>query len=100
MPSNGLLGNLLDNAFKWANQHIEIKAAQSNNHLCITVSDDGPGIAQDKVDELLQRGKRADQTTAGHGIGLSIVQNIVEAYHGRLKIIKIQLGGAEITVIL
>jgi two-component system sensor histidine kinase PhoQ len=95
-----LLGNLLDNAFKWANQHIEIKAAQTNKHLCITVSDDGPGIAQDKVDELLQRGKRADQTTAGHGIGLSIVQNIVEAYHGRLKIIKSQLGGAEITIIL
>ena len=95
-----LLGNLLDNAFKWANQHIEIKAHQTNNHLCITVSDDGPGIALDKVEELLKRGKRADQTTAGHGIGLSIVQNIVEAYHGSLKIIKSHLGGAEITVIL
>jgi two-component system sensor histidine kinase PhoQ len=95
-----LLGNLLDNAFKWANQTIEIKAEQTNSHLCITVSDDGPGIDQHKVAELLQRGKRADQTTAGHGIGLSIVQNIVEAYHGRLKITKSQLGGAEITVIL
>ena len=95
-----LLGNLLDNAFKWANQYIEIKADQTNNHLCITVSDDGPGIAQEKVEELLQRGKRADQTTAGHGIGLSIVQNIVEAYHGSLKIIKSHLGGAEITVVL
>ena len=95
-----LLGNLLDNAFKWANQPIEIKADQTNNRLCITVSDDGPGINQHKVEELLQRGKRADQTTAGHGIGLSIVQNIVEAYHGSLKITKSQLGGAEITVIL
>ena len=95
-----LLGNLLDNAFKWANQHIEIKAEQTNNHLRITVSDDGPGIDQHKVEELLQRGKRADQTTAGHGIGLSIVQNIVEAYHGSLKITKSQLGGADITVIL
>ena len=95
-----LLGNLLDNAFKWANQHIEIKAEQTNNHLRITVSDDGPGIDQHKVEELLQRGKRADQTRAGHGIGLSIVQNIVEAYHGSLKITKSQLGGAEITVIL
>lgn len=95
-----LLGNLLDNAFKWANQHIEIKAEQTNNHLRITVSDDGPGIDQHKVEELLQRGKRADQTTAGHGIGLSIVQNIVDAYHGSLKITKSQLGGADITVIL
>ncbi|NOQ88636.1 MAG: GHKL domain-containing protein [Gammaproteobacteria bacterium] len=95
-----VLGNLLDNAFKWANQHIEIKAKQKNKQLCITVSDDGPGIAEDKADELLKRGKRADQTTAGHGIGLSIVQNIVEAYHGNLNIIKNQSGGAEITVIL
>ena len=95
-----LLGNLLDNAFKWANQYIEIKADQTNKHLCITVCDDGPGIEQHKVEELLQRGKRADQTTAGHGIGLSIVQNIVEAYHGSLKISKSQLGGTEITVIL
>jgi two-component system sensor histidine kinase PhoQ len=95
-----LLGNLLDNAFKWANQHVEIKAEQTNNHLRITVSDDGPGINQHKVEELLQRGKRADQTTAGHGIGLSIVQNIVEAYHGSLKITKSKSGGAEITVLL
>ncbi len=95
-----LLGNLLDNAFKWAKQNIEIKAKQTDNKLLISVSDDGPGMAQDDVDELLKRGKRADQTTAGHGIGLSIVQNIVTAYHGGLSINKSQLGGAKITVML
>ncbi|MCK4833777.1 MAG: GHKL domain-containing protein [Gammaproteobacteria bacterium] len=94
------LGNLMDNAFKWADQHIDISAGKEGNKVFITVCDDGPGIAQDKAAELLERGKRADQTIAGHGIGLSIVQNIVEAYHGNLKIINKQSGGAEITIIL
>lgn len=95
-----ILGNLLDNAFKWADQHIEINAKQNSGQLYITVSDDGPGIAEDKADELLKRGKRADQTTVGHGIGLSIVKNIVEAYQGDLKIKRNRSGGAEITLIL
>ena len=95
-----MLGNLLDNAFKWADQNIEIKAKQTSDQLCITVSDDGPGIAEEKADEFLKRGKRADQTTAGHGIGLSIVKNIIEAYQGDLKIMKSRSGGAEITVTL
>jgi two-component system, OmpR family, sensor histidine kinase PhoQ len=95
-----VLGNLLDNAFKWADQYIEIRAKQASGQLCITVTDDGPGIAEDKVDELLKRGKRADQFTAGHGIGLSVVKNIVEAYKGSLNIMKSPSGGAEITVIL
>ncbi len=95
-----LLGNLLENAFKWADQQIVIKADRTDNQLCITVSDDGPGIAGDKVEELLQRGVRADQATAGHGIGLSIVQNIVQAYHGSLKIEKSYLGGAEVSILL
>jgi two-component system sensor histidine kinase PhoQ len=95
-----VLGNILDNAFKWADQCIEIKADRVDNQLRISVSDDGSGIAQDKVEELLKRGARADQTTAGHGIGLSIVHNIVQAYHGSLKIGKSQLGGAEVSVAL
>ena len=95
-----VLGNLVDNAFKWSNQDIEIKANSAGNQLQIIVNDDGPGIAQDRIDELLKRGVRADQTIAGHGIGLSIVKNIVEAYHGSLKIEKSQLGGAKVRVVL
>jgi two-component system sensor histidine kinase PhoQ len=95
-----VLGNLLDNAFKWTNQQIEITASSANNQLSLAVSDDGPGIDRHKVEQLLQRGVRADQTTAGHGIGLSIVKNIVEAYHGSLKIEKSRLGGAEVCVVL
>ena len=93
-----VFGNLLDNAFKWSNQQIKIKAVSVDKKIRLTISDDGPGIARDKIDELLRRGVRADQTTPGHGIGLSIVQNIVQAYHGSLEINPDQSIGAEITV--
>lgn len=95
-----LLGNLLDNAYKWANRQIEVNAEKQGNRIIIRVLDDGPGIAADKVEELLQRGKRADQSVAGHGIGLSIVCNIVEAYNGELRILRSSLGGAEIQLVL
>jgi len=91
-----LLGNLLDNAYKWANHHIEISASYQHKKLQIHIQDDGPGIAPAQVVQLLQRGVRADQNVAGHGIGLSIVRNIVDAYQGQLAITKSPLGGAQI----
>lgn len=95
-----LLGNLLDNAFKWANQQVDVMAQQQGIKLLLQVKDDGPGIKPEHVATILQRGARADQAIAGHGIGLSIVANIVEAYQGELKIEKSHLGGAEISVVL
>ncbi|MCK5189001.1 MAG: GHKL domain-containing protein, partial [Methylococcales bacterium] len=95
-----VLGNLLDNAFKWAHQNIEISAQQSGKQLLIVIDDDGSGIAQEKAEKLLQRGVRADQTTAGHGIGLSIVKSIAHAYGGNLSISKSDLGGAKVRVLL
>ncbi len=95
-----ILGNLLDNAFKWVVKEITVSAWQGDGRLCLTVSDDGPGIADDMADEVLKRGKRADQTTAGHGIGLSIVKNIVDAYQGDMRIVKSRSGGAEIIITL
>ena len=95
-----LLGNLLDNAFKWSRKHIEIIITQQQDKLCIRVSDDGPGIKPEQAEVMLQRGVRADQVTPGHGIGLSIVGNIVDAYQGDLTIEKNQLGGTEVRVLL
>lgn len=101
-----VLGNLLDNAFKWAVRKVDIDVVQDATGLHITVSDDGPGIADDRVEELMQRGKRADQTTSsqveygGHGIGLSIVHNIVQAYEGSISITRSRHGGASVSVIL
>ncbi len=93
-----VLGNLLENAFKWTNQQIVIEAEQTKNHLLISVDDDGIGINPEKVDALLQRGVRADQSTAGYGIGLSIVKNIVQAYGGQLTLSKNHLGGVRVCI--
>ncbi len=95
-----LFGNLLDNAFKWTKHKVEIKAAITNQQLHITINDDGPGIDQDKVSMLLQRGERADQKVAGHGIGLSIVKNIVDAYQGSLQLHKSPDGGVSVIITL
>ncbi len=95
-----LLGNLLDNAFKWAKQGIKISARLNGKQLLMEINDDGPGIAVEKVEQLLQRGVRADQMTAGHGIGLSIVKNITHAYDGHLTISKNELGGTKVQVVL
>lgn len=95
-----LLGNLLDNAYKWTRHHIDVLAEQQGNKLLLKISDDGPGIEAEDVATILQRGARADQLIAGHGIGLSIVANIVEAYQGNLLIEKSQDGGAQVSVVL
>lgn len=95
-----LLGNLIDNACKWSRSHIEVVARQQGEKICLRIADDGPGILAEQVDDLLQRGVRADQTTAGNGIGLSIVKNIVEAYKGELLINNSSAGGCEVKAIL
>ena len=102
-----LLGNLLENAFKWAGHRVLLTARamtiapQRRAGMLITVEDDGPGIPADKVELLLQRGVRGDERVHGHGIGLAIVQDIVKAYRGELTVEKSdELGGARFVVSL
>ena len=96
-----LLGNVLENAFKWARHSVLLTARPGRaadargGGLDLCIEDDGPGIPQDRVEHLLQRGVRGDERVQGHGIGLSIVQNIVKAYGGSLKVSRSEaLGGA------
>ena len=102
-----LLGNLLENAYKWCDQkiNIRIKTTRYPNRkrtgLTIEISDDGPGISQHKREELLKRGVRGDEKVKGHGIGLSIVSDIVESYQGEIVISKHPiLQGALFTITL
>lgn len=96
-----LLGNLLENAFKWANRRVLLTvrtmtiAPQRRAATLITVEDDGPGIEPANVEKLLQRGVRGDERVHGHGIGLAIVQDLVKAYRGELAVERSnELGGA------
>jgi two-component system, OmpR family, sensor histidine kinase PhoQ len=93
-----ILGNLLDNAFKWSNSQIEIQGYRNGQYVTIKLSDDGPGISNTLVDGILQRGGRADESIPGHGIGLSVVGEIVNVYQGKLAIEQSELGGACVIV--
>ena len=100
-----LLGNLLENAFKWSRRRVLFSARsvtvapQRRAGLLLVVEDDGPGIPPDQVERVLQRGVRGDERVHGHGIGLSIVQDIVRAYRGELAVERsAELGGARFVV--
>jgi len=102
-----LLGNLVENAFKWAKKRVllttkHIPASGGRRPgLLLAVDDDGPGIAPENVERLLQRGVRGDERVHGHGIGLAIVQDIVRAYRGRLNVLRsAELGGARFEVVI
>ncbi len=93
-----VLGNLLDNAYKWCRTRIRIGGRRQAGTLILWVEDDGPGIPSERVRQVVERGARADSATPGHGIGLAIVQEICVAYGGRLSILKSPLGGALVRV--
>ncbi len=100
-----ILGNLLENAFKWANHRVLLSAhalperGRSRPGLEICVEDDGPGIATDQVESILQRGVRGDERVQGHGIGLSIVQDIVHTHNATLDVLRSEeLGGARFRI--
>lgn len=97
-----VLGNLLDNAYKWCTKRVAVNAALDQSQgLELSVEDDGTGITPQKADAVLQRGVRGDRSSPGHGIGLTIVQDIVRVYNGKLSIEKSPtLGGAKITLFL
>jgi len=99
-----LAGNLLDNACKWCRSTVRITIVPASeggaiaSGMILTVADDGPGIPDDAVGALLQRGTRLDESTPGHGIGLAVVKEIARSYGGRLSIERSRLGGAKIIV--
>ena len=92
-----LLGNLMDNACKWARSHVLVRVRFDSSHLTISVEDDGTEVAAltpGELNRLLHRGARLDENIAGHGLGLSIVKDVVEAYEGRLTLsVSEGLGG-------
>jgi two-component system sensor histidine kinase PhoQ len=94
-----ILGNLLDNAWKWCQSRIVV-TVRAGEGLSVVVADDGPGIPDGQTEAVLARGIRADQRgdVPGQGIGLAVVREIVGLYGGNLRIGRAALGGAEITI--
>ncbi|MFH6568874.1 MULTISPECIES: ATP-binding protein [Pseudomonas] len=88
-----LLGNLLDNACKWADSQVELSVSQMPSGFLIEVQDDGPGIPATERDQVFSRGTRLDEQTSGHGLGLGIVRDIVDAWGGEMQLDTGTLGG-------
>lgn len=80
-----LIGNLSDNACKWAKSAVRIDVAEVNDGLEIRVSDDGPGCSPDDRERMAERGVRLDETVPGHGLGLAICREITDFYQGQLR---------------
>ncbi|KAA3622396.1 MAG: GHKL domain-containing protein [Proteobacteria bacterium] len=91
-----ILGNVMDNACKWGRERVEVRAETETGQIVIQVIDDGPGVGPDRVREVLRRGVRADEQMAGQGIGLAVVRDVLESYHGSVDIDSAPSGGARV----
>ena len=93
-----LLGNLLDNACKWADAEVRLSVSETPRGYVLAVEDDGPGIPQAQRDQVFSRGTRLDEQRVGHGLGLGIVRDIVEVWGGVLQLQESELGGLKVLI--
>lgn len=95
-----MLGNLLDNACKWARSRAVVSSSQDVASVVIVVDDDGPGLEASMCGTVLQRGVRADESAPGTGLGLAIVRDLAELYGGSIALARSPLGGLRATLTL
>ena len=89
-----ILGNLIENAAKFARRRVRVSAGGSGlGQMILVVEDDGPGLPADQRDTVMQRGARLDESAPGSGLGLSIVDDLTRAYGGRLTLADSDMGG-------
>lgn len=100
-----ILGNLCDNACKWAKGRVAVEVATAASRrppgrLTITIEDDGPGLSDEQRRRIGKRGVRLDETKPGTGLGLSIVTDLVQSYRGTLTLARSAMGGLRVDVVL
>jgi signal transduction histidine kinase len=93
-----ILGNLLDNACKWARSAVTIAADEGDGFVSISVDDDGDGLREAMRDAVMHRGVRADETAGGSGLGLAIVRDLAELYGGSTSLSDSPSGGLRAVV--
>lgn len=95
-----MVGNLLDNACKWAHSRVWLTASHADGQLRIRIEDDGPGLSEAQRSRVFERGVRADERTPGTGLGLDIARELAGLYQGEVRLGVSALGGlqAELTL--
>jgi signal transduction histidine kinase len=94
-----MLGNLMENAFRWARSKVEVSAnSDDSEHVVIFIDDDGPGLQASDLTKALQVGQRLDETTSGFGFGLPIARELAELYGGSLDFAQSPYGGLRVAV--
>ncbi|MFN4296121.1 MAG: ATP-binding protein [Brevundimonas sp.] len=89
-----MVGNLLENACIWCERRVKVSAGATGlGRLLLVIEDDGPGLPEDRRDEVMKRGARLDEDVPGTGLGLSIVDELTKAYEGRLTLGDSDMGG-------
>jgi signal transduction histidine kinase len=95
-----ILGNLLDNARKWARSEVHISARSLPDNVELAIDDDGPGVPVSDRVRVLRRGIRLDESIPGSGLGLNIVKAVVEAYGGEMDLASSVQGGLSVRLSL
>jgi signal transduction histidine kinase len=95
-----MIGNLMDNACKYAASRVNVSAVRSDGELVVTIDDDGAGLSAAQLGEAMGRGRRLDQASSGSGLGLAIVSDIAGLYGGKLQLGESPLGGLRAVLML
>lgn len=95
-----ILGNLMENACKWAKRRVRVTAREEAGQLRIEVEDDGSGMPTDRIAEATRRGRRFDEQAPGWGLGLSIVSDLVDVNNGEIAFGRSSLGGLSVVVMI
>lgn len=93
-----LVGNLMDNALRWAHSEVQLNVKIDGQQLILTVSDNGPGMSEAECQQAVQRGQRLDEHRSGSGLGLAIVTDLVALYSGQMHLTRASTGGLEVVI--